>query len=38
MNVKTNDPKKVNMVVEVFNKGYKLGDRVLRHSVVKVAN
>lgn len=38
MNVKTNDPKKVNMVVEVFNKGYKLGDRVLRHSMVKVAN
>ena len=38
MNVKTADPTKVNMIVEVFNKGYKLGDRVLRHSVVKVAN
>ncbi|MCH5160853.1 MAG: nucleotide exchange factor GrpE [Clostridiales bacterium] len=38
MNVKTSDPTKVNMIVEVFNKGYKMGDRVLRHSVVKVAN
>ncbi len=38
MNVKTTDPSKLNMVVEVFNKGYKLGDRILRHSVVKVAN
>lgn len=38
MQVKTTDPTKVNMVVEVFNKGYKLGDRILRHSVVKVAN
>ncbi|MCM1367333.1 MAG: nucleotide exchange factor GrpE [Roseburia sp.] len=38
MQVKTNDPTKVNMVIEVFNKGYKLGDRILRHSVVKVAN
>ena len=25
-------------VVEVFQKGYKMGDRVIRHSVVKVAN
>lgn len=38
MQVKANDPSKVNMVVEVFQKGYKLGDRILRHSVVKVAN
>ncbi len=38
MNVKTNDPSKINVIVEVFNKGYKLGDRILRHSVVKVAN
>ncbi len=38
MQVKTSDPTKVNMVVEVFNKGYKLGDRILRHSIVKVAN
>lgn len=38
MRTKTNDPSKVNMVVEVYNKGYKLGDRILRHSVVRVAN
>lgn len=38
MQTKTNDPSKVNMVVEVYNKGYKLGDRILRHSVVRVAN
>lgn len=38
MQVKTTDPSKVNMVVEVFNKGYRMGDRILRHSVVKVAN
>lgn len=38
MQTKTNDPTKVNMVVEVYNKGYKLGDRVLRHSIVRVAN
>lgn len=25
-------------IVEVFQKGYKMGDRVIRHSVVKVAN
>ncbi len=25
-------------VVEVFRKGYKLGDKVIRHSMVKVAN
>lgn len=38
MQVKTTDPTKVNVIVEVFNKGYRLGDRILRHSVVKVAN
>ncbi len=27
-----------NVIAEVFNKGYRLGDRVLRHAVVKVAN
>lgn len=27
-----------NQVVEVFMKGYKRGDKVIRHSVVKVAN
>ena len=27
-----------NVVAEVFIKGYKLGDKVLRHSMVKVAN
>lgn len=27
-----------NVVVECFQKGYRIGDRVIRHSVVKVAN
>jgi molecular chaperone GrpE len=27
-----------NTIVEVFQKGYKRGDKVLRHSMVKVAN
>ena len=27
-----------NTVAEVFVKGYLLGDKVLRHSIVKVAN
>ncbi|MDD4324310.1 MAG: nucleotide exchange factor GrpE, partial [Eubacteriales bacterium] len=27
-----------NEIVEVFQKGYKRGDRVIRHSMVKVAN
>lgn len=27
-----------NLVVEVFKKGYKINDKVIRHSVVKVAN
>ena len=38
MQTKTTDPSKVNMIVEVYNKGYKLGERILRHSVVRVAN
>lgn len=27
-----------NVIAEVFTKGYKVGDKVLRHAVVKVAN
>ena len=27
-----------NIVTDVFSKGYQLGDRVLRHAMVKVAN
>ncbi len=27
-----------NMVAEVFSKGYQIGDRVIRHCMVKVAN
>ena len=27
-----------NVITDVFSKGYKLGDRVLRHAMVKVAN
>jgi len=27
-----------NVIVEEFQKGYKIGDRIVRHSVVKVAN
>lgn len=38
MQTKTTDSTKINMIVEVYNKGYKLGDRILRHSVVRVAN
>ena len=26
------------VIVEVFQKGYKLGDRIIRHAMVKVAN
>lgn len=26
------------VIVEVFQKGYRLGDRVIRHAMVKVAN
>ena len=32
------DSKGKNLVVEEFAKGYKLGDRVIRHSLVKVVN
>lgn len=33
------DPKSgENMVVKVFQKGYKIGDRVIRHAMVQVAN
>ena len=27
-----------NVVAEIFQQGYKMGDRVLRHAMVKVAN
>lgn len=27
-----------NIIAEEFRKGYKIGDRVVRHSMVKVAN
>jgi len=27
-----------NSIVEVFQKGYRIGDRVVRHAMVKVAN
>ena len=27
-----------NVIADVFSKGYKLGDRVIREAVVKVAN
>ena len=37
MQVKVKDPSKVNTVVEVFQKGYRMGDRIIRYSVVKVA-
>ena len=37
MQVKVKEPEKVNTVVEVFQKGYRMGDRIIRHSVVKVA-
>ena len=35
--VKVKDSSKVNMVVEVLQKDYRMGDRVIRHSVVTVA-
>lgn len=37
MQVKVKDIEKVGMVVEVFQKGYRMGERIIRHSVVKVA-
>ncbi|MDR2201886.1 MAG: nucleotide exchange factor GrpE [Clostridiales bacterium] len=36
MQVKVKDSEHVNVIVEVFNKGYRMGDRIIRHSVVKV--
>ena len=27
-----------NVIADVFNKGYRLGDRIIRHAVVRVAN
>lgn len=35
--VKVKDADKANMIIEVMQKGYRMGDRVIRHSVVKVA-
>jgi len=32
------EEKEANTIVEEFQKGYKMGDKVLRHSMVKVAN
>ena len=32
------DKYKEKEIVEVFRKGYKLGDKVIRHTMVKVAN
>ena len=32
------DSKPKNVIVEEFAKGYRLGDRVIRHSLVKVVN
>jgi len=36
MNVEVEDKSKANTIVEVFQKGYRIGDRILRYSVVKV--
>lgn len=32
------EKEKENVIVDVFSKGYKLGERILRHAIVKVAN
>ena len=37
MQVPAARPEDEGMVMEVFQKGYRMGDRILRHSVVKVA-
>ena len=37
MQVKVKDADKANMIIEVMQKGYRMGDRIIRHSVVKVA-
>jgi len=36
MDVKVKDPKDVNIIVEVLTKGYRMGDKVIRYSDVKV--
>jgi molecular chaperone GrpE len=36
MQVKVKDSANINIIVEVFQKGYRLGERIIRHSVVKV--
>lgn len=37
LQVKADKPDAAGRVIEVFQKGYRMGDRILRHSVVKVA-
>ena len=37
MQVKVKDADKANMIIEVMQKGFRMGDRIIRHSVVKVA-
>lgn len=37
LQVKADKPDTEGRVIEVFQKGYSMGDRILRHSVVKVA-
>ena len=37
LRVPSDDPEMSGNVIEVFQKGYKMGDKILRHSVVKVA-
>lgn len=36
MQVNVNNPDQIGLVVEVFQKGYRMNERILRHSVVKV--
>jgi len=38
MSVEADENQDLNLVVEVFQKGYKVEDKVLRHSLVKVTN
>ncbi len=37
LRVPSDDPEMSSNVIEVFQKGYRMGDKILRHSVVKVA-
>ena len=37
MQVKVKDADKANMIIEVMQKGFRMGDRIIRHSVVIVA-